>query len=79
MITGNRSTEQEAVDPAHIGTAGKGIKSGDDEALPIKHSFHDWMHRDGEITVFRKHAHDWLLRAALRAYAREMYREWKEE
>ena len=77
VITGRHSTEYEAIDPMHISTAGKGIKSGDDEPLPVDHSNHLLAHQRGEITMFRQYAPDWLLRAAFRAYAREMYREWK--
>jgi hypothetical protein len=77
IVTGLRGSEHDAVDPAHIGTLGKGIKSPDDEALPLLHSMHAEAHQHGEISMFRKHAPDWLIRAALRAYARELYRSWK--
>lgn len=79
VITGLRATETEAIDPVHIGTAGKGIKSGDDEALPVLHQYHVVAHNSGEMSMFRVSAPDWLLRAAFRAYAREMYREWKND
>ena len=68
---------EDAIDPMHIGTYGKGLKSSDDQVLPVGHRYHRLAHQNGEITMFRKHAPNWLLRAALRAYAREMYREWK--
>lgn len=77
IVTGLCGTEHEAVDPAHIGTLGKGIKSPDDEALPLLHSMHLVAHQHGEISMFRKYAPDWLIRAALRAYARELYADWK--
>ncbi|MEC9345529.1 MAG: hypothetical protein VYB54_04830 [Pseudomonadota bacterium] len=77
VFTGFRGTEYETVDPAHIGTGGKGIKGPDSEALPVLHSIHAEMHQRGEMTVVRERAPDWLLRAALRAYARELYEEWK--
>lgn len=64
------------VDPAHIGTAGRGMKSGDDEALPIAHHLHQEGHNSGEVSMIRRHAPDWLLREAFRAYARQMYRDW---
>ena len=67
----------ETVDPAHIGTAGKGIKSPDSEALPIMHSFHQLMHEKGEMTVLRELLPDNILRDALRAYARERYYRWR--
>lgn len=76
LITGQYGDESDAVDPMHIGTAGKGLKSPDNEALPIKHSLHVMAHQNGEISMFRRHAPDWLLRSALRAYARELYGEW---
>lgn len=74
ILTGWRATEENAVDPMHIGTLGTGIKSSDDEALPVRHEFHDRGHREGEMSMFRKHMPDWLIREALRAYARESYR-----
>jgi hypothetical protein len=77
ILSGVGATESLAIDPAHIGTAGKGLKSPDNEALPIRHDIHAAMHQRGEMTVFRKMAPDWLLRVAFRAYARELYEQWK--
>lgn len=77
MIRGLRGNDQETVDPAHIGTAGKSIKSSDDETLPILHRYHAEGHQKGEMTMFRKHMPDWLLRACLRAYTREMYQDYR--
>lgn len=77
IITGLHGTDYDAVDPAHIGTLGRGIKSSDDEVLPILHSIHVRMHSRGEMNVLRAMLPDDVLRAALRAYAREMYAEWK--
>ena len=78
VVTGRRGHPAvETVDPAHMGTAGKGFKSSDDEALPILHGIHETMHRRGEMTVLREILPDDVLRDALRAYAREMYRRWK--
>lgn len=77
LLTGMRATEFDAVDPLHIGTLGKGIKSSDDEVLPILHSFHQKGHQSGEISMFRKYMPDWLLRECLRLYARKMYAEWR--
>lgn len=76
LLTGFSATEQMAVDPMHIGTAGKGIKSGDDECLPIVHYLHQQGHSGGEITMLRQNSPDWLLREAFRAYARQLYKEW---
>ena len=77
IITGLRGTEAETVDPAHVGTYGKGMKS-DDEALPLLHRFHGDGHQSGEMSMWRERIPNWLLREALRAYARERYREWKQ-
>jgi len=74
VLTGWRGSDYEGVDPAHIGTRGKGLKSSDDEVLPIRHSLHVEGHNGGEMTMFRKHLPDDVLREALRAYARELYR-----
>jgi len=76
LFTGAFGTDYETVDPAHIGTAGKGIKSPDNEAIPLLHSIHVRMHK-GEISAIRELAPDWLIREAFRAYARQMYQEWK--
>lgn len=78
IITGLLGNEHQAVDPAHIGTAGRGLKSPDNEALPLAHSLHTMAHNRGEMTMFRQLLPDDVLRAALRALAREKYREWKE-
>lgn len=78
VVTGYHGCEHNAVDPAHVGTLGKGIKSPDNEALPLAHSLHLYAHQHGEVSMFREKAPDDLIRAALRALAREMYAEWKE-
>lgn len=72
-------SDSDAVDPMHIGTAGKGIKSSDDEAIPCLHSLHQKAHQVGEMSIIRKIMPNWLLREALRAWAREEYKKWKEE
>lgn len=79
ILTGIRGhNDRETVDPIHIGTAGKGLKRSDDETLPVIHRLHALGHQKGEISMLRQHAPDWLLREAFRAYARQLYREWKE-
>ena len=75
---GQVGTFNDDVDPAHVGTYGKGMKT-DDEAISCKHSIHHLGHNSGEITEFRKATPDWLFREFLRAYAREQYRAWKAE
>ena len=76
IVTGLYGTDYDAIDPAHIGTLGRGIKSPDNEVLPVQHSIHVRMHSRGEINVLRAMLPDDVLRAALRAYARELYAEW---
>ena len=75
IVTGLSPSEFDAVDPAHIGTLGKGIKSPDNHALPIRHSIHAEMHQRGEMTVLRERVSDDVLRAAFRALAEQRYRE----
>ena len=77
LFTGRRATASESVDPMHIGTAGKGIKT-DDEAIPALHSIHMESHQHGEISMLRKRLPDSVLREALRAYARSLYHDWKQ-
>ena len=77
IITGQFGTDADAVDPLHVGTLGKGVKSHDYWMLPVLHSLHQEGHQKGEISMFRKHLPDDVLRAALRAYAKERYEEWK--
>lgn len=77
ILSGQHGNDNEAVDPMHIGTAGKGIKSGDDEVLPVLHSLHTEGHTHGEMSLFRRRLPDMVLRAALRALGREIYAEWK--
>lgn len=76
ILTGQRGNAWCSVVPMHIGTHGKSIKS-DDEALPARADLHSEGHQSGEISMLRKMLPDDVLRNALRAYARERYREWK--
>ena len=78
LFTGLRAHDGESVVAAHIGTAGKGLKSNDCHAIPVMDHIHKDMHQRGEVTVFREMAPDWLLRKAMQAYARECWMEWKE-
>lgn len=79
VFKGVYGSEYNAVEAMHIGTAGKGVKSPDDEALPALHSIHHASHQRGEMTVIREVIPDDVLRAALRAYARELYQQYKAE
>ena len=77
IVTGLRDPKTRQVDPAHIGTAGKGNKSPDNEALPLLPELHREGHQKGEMTMFRWRLPDDVLRDALRALAREQYERWK--
>ena len=78
IVTGRLGNEHETVDPCHVGSAGRGIKSPDNEVIPMLHSLHIQCHQDGEISTLRELLPDDVLRAALRAYARERYAAWKD-
>lgn len=78
IFTGASPAEERTVDPAHIGTMGRGIKSSDDEALPILSSLHRRMHQQGEMTVIRQVIPDWLLRECLRAFCHAEYKRFLE-
>lgn len=73
IISGQYGNDYESVVPAHIG-AFKGMKRGDDETLPILNRYHQLGHQKGEMTMWRQHLPDDVLRDALRALARERYR-----
>jgi len=80
ILTGIQESEGMTVDPMHIGTAGRGMKSPDNEVLPVLHKFHRQAHAEGEMDMLRRLAPNWLLREAFRAYARDFYeKEWKGE
>lgn len=79
LFTGVRGTQYEGIDPFHIGTRGRGLKSSDDEVLPIRHSYHQLSHSSGEVSFLRKHAPDDVIRMAFRALARELYTEYLRE
>jgi len=78
IVTGRYASEYDAVDPCHLGVSGIAMKSPDDEVLPMLHSIHVISHQTGEVSTQRRSIPDDVLMSALRAYAREMYREWKE-
>lgn len=80
ILSGRSGDGNETVDPMHIGTAGVSMKSPDNEALPVLHSYHaNEGHQSGEVSMLRRRMPDWLIRDALRAYAREMYQEYLNE
>lgn len=77
IFTGLHAQHGDAVDPMHIGTAGKGLKSHDYYTLPALNSHHRAAHQYGEISYIRENIPDDVLRAAMRALAKENYQEWK--
>lgn len=78
IVSGHRATEWLAVDPSHVGSRGRGIKSDDSLALPIRHDLHVELHQHGEVSFYRKNLPDDVLMLCVKAYCREKYREWKE-
>lgn len=76
-VTGSLATHVEAVEPAHIGTTGVGIKSPDNEAIPLCHTMHGISHRIGFAQFIRQFAPNELIVAAFRAYARERHQRWR--
>ena len=78
LFTGIRAHDMESVVAAHIGTLGRGIKSPDNEVIPVLDWVHSLMHTHGEIGVLRDFPDD-VIRAAFRAYARELYAEYLKE
>lgn len=67
-------------DPAHIrhGFLGIAEKPGDDLVLPLAHHLHREQHTVGEKQFWWNSITQELLMTALKALARERYREWKE-
>lgn len=78
LISGQYGNDNETVDPMHLG-AFKGMKRSDDEVIPVLHRFHLSGHQSGEISMLRSGLSDTILREALRAYARALYKEWKDQ
>jgi hypothetical protein len=79
VITGLYGSDNDAIDPAHIGTAGKGIKSADNHVLPVLHSIHQKMHANGEIETFRERLPRDVLRYMLKLYAETLYAAYKSD
>ena len=73
IITGKRGEE---IDPAHLGSLGRGIKRSDAEVLPLANWLHRHGHTHGEAAMWREFLPADVLMEALRCYAREQYRKW---
>lgn len=73
-FTGLYATEDDPVEPMHIGNIGKGIKSAN-EALPALHSIHSLTHTKEGLKAILPYLerNPSLLIDMLRAYARERY------
>lgn len=79
-VSGRPSTPDDKIVPAHIGIAGKGIKSPDNECLPLKDSLHRRQHSQ-QVTMS---AHEFWIEVLsndprlcldmVKAYAREFHR-----
>ena len=52
MVSGYEASEMggQAIDPAHLGTRGRGLKEHDFYCIPLKHDLHTAM--DGNIQAF---------------------------
>lgn len=72
VCTGRVASETMAVDPAHLGTAGKGLKAPDDEAVPLLHSMHQLCHQVGEAFILRGRLRPWVVARAEHAYFRNL-------
>jgi hypothetical protein len=79
-LTGRYGCHGDQVVPMHIGTAGKAVKSPDNEVLPALDSLHKRSHGQDKaigfhtmmLEVLKNDKH--LLLDMVRAYAREHYR-----
>lgn len=74
-ITWETTSENETVDPAHIGTAGRGVKEHDFHVLPLIHRLHVESHQRGEAACWGKWLleHKQPLKEALQAWGTVLY------
>ena len=86
LFTGQTSGDHGSVVPCHVGTLGRGIKSSDDEALPLWWIFNATRNPPGyhqnwrsEVEMLRVCPPDDVVLRAYRALGRELYRERKQE
>lgn len=79
VITGRMG---EDIDPSHIRHGlggGMGLKPSDDLTLPLAHELHAASHSgEGEVDFWLSNTGSFLLMRALKALARENYREYLE-
>jgi hypothetical protein len=77
IVSGHYATDTLAVDPSHVGCRGRGIKSDDCLALPLRHDLHAKLHQHGEATFYRENLPDYVIMLCVKAYCRELYEAWK--
>lgn len=84
LFTGAESCESGSVVPCHIGTAGRGLKSSDDETLPLLWIFNATRNPVGyhpewrsEVEMLRVCPPDDVVLRAYRALGRELYQAFK--
>ena len=79
VLTGYQWVEgsEIGVDPSHIryGCYSAGMKPSDDLVLPLRHDLHAKSHNMGEVRFWTTYLTPELMMEALKAYARQMYRE----
>lgn len=78
LVCGQSAHDGLSVVAAHIGTAGRGVKSSDAETIPLCTICHDECHQHGEMTTLSKRIELGTQREFLRAWAREQHKEWKD-
>jgi len=79
LICGRKGDDQMSVVAAHIGTAGRGLKSSDSETMPLCDDDHRRAHTWGEIGFLRNNIPNTILREMIRAWCRMNYEIWKGE
>jgi hypothetical protein len=84
LFTGSQSGDHGSVVPCHIGTLGRGIKSSDDETLPLWWIFNATRNPVGyqpewrsEIEMLRLCPPDDIVLRAYRALGRELYQAYR--
>ncbi len=78
LISGLYAHNNESVIACHLGTRGRSIKSSDNEVLPLLNRYHVLQPQMGEMSMYREHLPDDVLLLCLKAYARALYKEWKD-
>lgn len=79
MVTFFPGSDSEAIDPAHFGSGGKGLKAHDFYQIGLRHSLHTRQHQIGELTFWlgRLSEDPALLREVMRSWALVKYLKWR--